>query len=98
MKRLSIVVEDLVSELDALSGEYLTKHHNSERLGRLKDVLKEIIWCNTEIFFDRCGEILEYIVAKPRYHLENALLGNSPNINWIYGKSQKQDLNYSKNT
>lgn len=82
MRRLSIILGDLTDNLDAISGKYMLRRMNSEIEGKLKDVPKEIIWCNAEVFLSGCTQVLEYLVVKPASYIENIVMGEASNKNY----------------
>jgi hypothetical protein len=75
MNRFSVSLAELVNDIDGLGGKYMTKWQSTK--GRFRDMPKEIIWCNAEVFLESCAQFLEYLVVKPIYHIENVLLGKS---------------------
>ena len=49
------------------------------------DPLKEICYCNMELFSDFIGNIIEHTIAKPIYHTENLFLDQKKDTpNWNY--------------
>ncbi len=92
MRRLSQVIEDLVSDIDALSGKCFTKHDDADFGDRVDEfglgyMVADVALVNADAFLTGVAQALEYCVGKPLYHAENLILGRSENRPcFIYSK------------
>ena len=85
MKRLSEIILDKVLTIDSFSGYCRNKWTNTEYRDNSMDPLKEICYCNMELFSDFIGNIIEHTIAKPIYHTENLFLDQKKDTpNWNY--------------
>jgi|TARA_B100002003_G_C14109637_1_gene533703 hypothetical protein len=91
MRRPSHVIEELVSNIDALSGKCYTKHQSDEftdEVCRFRPgyMVADVLLVNGEGLFTELARTLEYCIAKPLYHLENKISGKQPSPGWTFSR------------
>ena len=85
MRRLSNIVQDWVSDLDAVSGKNFSVWTQSDTT--LRELPRDILAVNADILFGGFSKALEYCVGKPLYHAENLILGkNADKPVFMYSK------------
>lgn len=77
MKRPSKVVENLVNDIDAVSGKCFSYRGS---------FACEVALTNADFILTGLARGLEYFVAKPLYHAENLIIGRELILGWTYAR------------